>query len=251
MRDVDDMNRESRGGGTTTASRGRLTAVTFDSYRLWLDTLARVARSVGVEVVGRSTSSRETVALLRSERPSVFILGVERGDDSDAAAETLLQAARRIGGISTIVVSSEDDPEFIEHCLARGASAYVLKTIRPDDLSSIIRQVVDRSVYLFGAPKPFVQRKREDAELWNLTARELEVLMLVADSLTNSEVARRLWVSVPTVKFHLSRIYEKLGVPNRTGAVRWAQSHGLLETDVATAAPQRRGHAGPQSLSSG
>jgi DNA-binding NarL/FixJ family response regulator len=243
------MDRQAPGHGTTRTPNARPTAVTFDSYRLWLDMLARVSASVGVDVVGASTSARETIRLLEEQRPSIFLLGIERGDGSDAAAQTMLHAATRIGGISTIVVSTEDDPEFIEQCLARGASAYVLKTIRPDDLSATLRQAVDRCVYLFGAPKGPAQRKQADAELWNLTARELEVLTLVADSLTNSEVARRLWVSVPTVKFHLSRIYEKLGVPNRTGAVLWAQSHGLLEPDVTL--PGRAGRSGPQSLSSG
>jgi DNA-binding NarL/FixJ family response regulator len=230
--------------------RAGLTAVAFDRYRLWLDTLTHVARAAGVELVGRSTAVRETVALLERERPNVFILGLERGGESDGTAATLLQAAGRIGGISTIVVSSEDDPELIAHCLAGGAGAYVLKTIRPDDLSSTIRQAVDRCVYLFGAPKASLERKREDARLWTLTARELEVLTLVADGLTSSDVARRLWVSLPTVKFHLSRIYEKLGVTNRTAAVRWAQSHGLLEAEIPSGRA-RLGQVPPQSLSRG
>lgn len=244
------MHGERQGAESTMVPRARLAAVAFDRYRLWLDTLTNVSRSAGVELVGRSTGVRETIALLERERPNVFLLGLERGAESDGTAATLLQAAARVGGVSTIVVSSEDDPELIGHCLACGASAYVLKTIRPDDLASTIRQAVDRCVYLFGAPRASLERKREDARLWTLTARELEVLTLVADGLTSSDVARRLWVSLPTVKFHLSRIYEKLGVTNRTAAVRWAQSHGLLEAEVPGPLGLL-GQAPPQSLSRG
>ena len=58
-----------------------------------------------------------------------------------------------------------------------------------------------------------------------------EILGLLADGLTNAEVARQLWISEPTVKFHLSSVYEKLNVSNRTGAARWAQRHGLLSIE--------------------
>jgi DNA-binding NarL/FixJ family response regulator len=104
----------------------------------------------------------------------------------------------------------------------------VLKTIGPDDLCSALRQAVDRRVYLFAVPNvPGGAMPAED-EAPKLTRREREVLTLVADGWSNVEVARQLWISVATVKFHLSRTYEKLDVSNRTGAVRWAHQNGLL-----------------------
>ena len=88
-------------------------------------------------------------------------------------------------------------------------------------------------MFLFDRPRP-ESAIRQDADKDLLTPRELEVLCLVAEGLANAEVARCLWISVPTVKYHLSSIYEKLGVANRTGAARWAQRHGVLATaDVA------------------
>jgi DNA-binding NarL/FixJ family response regulator len=210
--------------------------VAFDEYPLWLETIARVAESVGVQIVGASTHIDETVEMLRAERPGLFILGLDRANGQREQADSLLEIVSEIGGVSTIVTSNDDDPEFIEHCLSSGATAYVLKTIRPDDLSSTIRQAVDRCVYLFGLPK-----RRPESDLDKLTQRELEVLLHVADGLSNAEVARRLWISVATVKFHLTKTYEKLGVTNRTGAVRWAQRHGLLTPDARPAPrPERR-----------
>ena len=203
-------------------------AVAVDGYRLWLETLVRIAESAGVQVVGTSTRFREGIELLEREQPDIFLLGLERGGVSHAEAGSLLLAASEASRAPTIVVSSDDDPCFIGHCLATGAVAYLLKTIQPDDLCSALGQVVDRCVYLFGAPAAPRDAMPEADELMKLTQRELEVLRLVAEGCSNAEVAKGLWISVATVKFHLSSTYEKLGVANRTGAVSWAHQHGLL-----------------------
>lgn len=218
---------------------GRLTAVAYDQYPLWLETIERVVEAAGVEVVGSSTEIDEAVAMLEVERPRLFLLGLEREAARRDEADVLFEAVSRVGGVSTIVVSSYDDPEFIDYCLQRGAT-YVLKTIRSEDLSSTIRQAVDRCVYLFGAPTA-----PSDSAQPKLTPRELEVLSLVAEGLSNAQIANRLWLSVATVKFHLAKTYEKLGVANRTGAVRWAQLNGLLFVESpAPRSSRRSGHSG-------
>ena len=202
-----------------------------DRYPLWLETVVRLADSAGVNVVGQTTQAEDAVAKIEERRPDLFILGLEWS--SPDIVDTLLQAGSRVEGMVTIVLSTNAEPEFVERCLAGGAHAYAVKTIQSADLSSTIRQAVDRSVFLFDRPRPeFAIRQDADENL--LTPRELEVLCLVAEGLANAEVARCLWISVPTVKYHLSSIYEKLGVANRTGAARWAQRHGVLATaDVA------------------
>jgi DNA-binding NarL/FixJ family response regulator len=117
----------------------------------------------------------------------------------------------------------------------------VLKTSSREDLVSTIRQVVDRSVYLFSRPRPTgAMATAPQHDPWpELTKRQIEILRLVADGLSNAQVGQQLWVSEPTVKLHLSRIYEKLQVSNRTGASRWAHLHGLL-ADKPSAADQAR-----------
>jgi DNA-binding NarL/FixJ family response regulator len=230
--------RRSPGTGDARA-QSRLSAVAYDQYPLWLETIARVVESAGVELVGSATRIDEAIAMLESERPSLFVVGLEREVARRDEADALFEAASRVAGVSTIVVSSDDNPEFIQYCLQRGAT-YVLKTIRPDDLSSTIRQAVDRCVYLFGAPAWPSGSAGE-----KLTPRELDVLALVAEGLSNAQVANRLWISVATVKFHLAKTYEKLGVANRTGAVRWAQRNGLLSVETPVVPLHRRSaHAG-------
>jgi DNA-binding NarL/FixJ family response regulator len=200
---------------------------------LWLDAVSGLAADAGIGVVGTTTKPAEAVELLEEHHPDLFVLGLEydAAGSGRAVARTLLAAAAAIGGVVTVVVSGDTDAGFVEECFLLGASAYALKTIGAADLSSILRQEIDRCVYLFNGPS---RARRSDppapekSEIARLTRREIDVLRVVAEGLSNAEVARALWISEPTVKFHLSRIYEKLGVSNRTGAAHWAARHDFL-----------------------
>ena len=212
-----------------------VSAVVVDDYSMWLETIVRVVEAAGVDVVEATTEQGAALAALERERPGIFILGLDRARSTPADAESLLETAARLQQVSTIVIADDDDPEVIDGYLSRGVSAYVLKSILAEDFAAAVRQAVDRCVYLFGRPSDADAAAGDD--LPHLTTRELEVLLLVAEGLSNAEVARRLWLSVATVKFHLARTYEKLGVANRTGAVRWAQLHGLLGSNAGHHSP--------------
>jgi DNA-binding NarL/FixJ family response regulator len=109
-----------------------------------------------------------------------------------------------------------------------------MKTAHPDDLRATVRQAFNHSIYL---PRRTARRTSVDAEIrdepHDLTRRELEILSLVAEGHSNAKLAKMLWVTEQTVKFHLSNIYRKIDVSNRTEASRWAQLHGLLSSDLA------------------
>ena len=102
-----------------------------------------------------------------------------------------------------------------------------------------IRQTFELSIYL-ARPAPVAPAEPAERALPpdapRLTRRELEILRLAADGHSNAQLARMLWVTEQTVKFHLSNIYRKLDVSNRTEASRWAQRHGLLESSPALTA---------------
>jgi NarL family two-component system response regulator LiaR len=112
----------------------------------------------------------------------------------------------------------------IRRVLEAGAAAYILETLSEEDVRCAIRQAFERTIYLFSAPR---RRPAEPRPEQTLTERELEILALVASGRSNSEVARLLWVSQATVKLHLSHVYGKLGVSNRTAAAAWAHAHGV------------------------
>jgi DNA-binding NarL/FixJ family response regulator len=219
---VDDVRLSESG------RRPRATAVILDQYSLWLDTVKRLTERAGIKVVAATTSPQAAKEALTARAPNVFILGFERRSMETSLVNELLDVAASVRGLTTLVVGNDDDPELVEHCLRSGAYAYVLKRVRPEDLSRAIRQAVNRSVYLFARPSR--NPGGGDVAAPRLTSRELEVLRLAAEGLPNAQVAKRLWISEPTVKYHLSRTYEKLGVSNRTGAARWAERHGLLDT---------------------
>ena len=117
--------------------------------------------------------------------------------------------------------------------LKRGASAFIVKSINPIDLPSALRQAVDGTVYsAIGLPDP----GESAARAAGLTERETAILAALARGLSNEAIGKELWVAEQTVKFHLSNIYRKLDVANRTEASRWAQLHGLLAEPMAATA---------------
>jgi len=114
------------------------------------------------------------------------------------------------------------------------AAAYVIKTPDPQDFAPPIRQSFQHSIYFAGASiGPVAPTPMPVDDTPGLTRRETEILKLVAEGHTNAQLAKMLWVTEQTVKFHLSNVYRKLDVANRTEASRWAQTHGLLPMAVA------------------
>ena len=211
------------------------TAVLVDQHPLWLDTVAQVVGRVNVEVVAKATSSSAALALVEELNPDLLITGIKMTDGEIDGLTLLRKARERDPELRAIVLSMYDDSQHIEAAFAAGAAAYVLKTAHPDDLTSAIRQAFDHSIYLAGARPVVTPAPVPIDDSPGLTRRELEILQLVAEGHSNAELARMLWVTEQTVKFHLSNIYRKLDVANRTEASRWAQLRGLLANAPAAA----------------
>jgi DNA-binding NarL/FixJ family response regulator len=129
-----------------------------------------------------------------------------------------------------VMLSASTSQELIETALRRGASAYIAKSVDPNDLPSLLRQVIEGTVFstavLAEAAEP------SGAKAAGLTDREVSILMALARGLSNDEIAKELWVTQQTVKFHLTNIYRKLGVKNRTEATRFAYQQGLVESPL-------------------
>jgi DNA-binding NarL/FixJ family response regulator len=187
----------------------------------------QLVAEVGIEVLGRTTDPDEALALIGEHRPDMLIAGADAANDQVAC---IAQAKQAHPELKTIVVSDDSDPEAIETAFAAGATIYCVKTAEHEDLASAIRQMFERSIYIADSGEYNSRRPNVAVEpvAHELTRRELEILRLVAEGHSNSQLARMLWVTEQTVKFHLSNIYRKLGVANRTEASRWAQLHGLL-----------------------
>ena len=213
-------------------SRAPMRVAIADDHRLMLDGIKRALETApDIEVVGEAMSGDEMLALLPTVQPDVVILDLRmpNGDGLD----TLSRIRQDHPGMKVIILSMFEDSEHIDQALQRGAHGYVVKSINPLDLPSTIRQVVEGAVHLRGvATATSPQDDPAPAKVTGLevlTERELSILKLVAEGLSNLDIANRLFVTEQTVKFHLSNIYRKLGVGNRTEATRYAYRNGLID----------------------
>jgi DNA-binding NarL/FixJ family response regulator len=215
-------------------SSKRHTAVLVDQHPLWLEAVQEVLTKIHVETVGKATGPDHALALVEERQPTVLVTGIKMPGGEMDGIDLIRTARERLPRLKTVVFSMYEGVDHVNAAFSAGAVAYVVKTAHPDDLASAIRQAFASSFYL---AMPKTQSSVEPLpELDNspgLTRRELEILQLVAEGLSNAELARKVWVTEQTVKFHLSNIYRKLSVSNRTEASRWAQLHGLLPTPSA------------------
>jgi DNA-binding NarL/FixJ family response regulator len=213
------------------------TAVLVDQHPLFLEVVEQHVTKLGFEIVGTFTTAVAASASLESLSPDLLVTGIEMPADQMDGIELVAEARLRVPDLRAIVLSVQDDKNLVDAAFDAGAQAYVLKTADPVDLTSAIRQAFLHSIYLShdrsrsGRARP----AGEAAAYRGLTRRELEILQLVAEGHSNAELARMLWVTEQTVKFHLSNVYRKLNVSNRTEASRWAQLNGVLPVRLSEA----------------
>jgi DNA-binding NarL/FixJ family response regulator len=211
-------------------ARGK-TAVVLDRHPLWLEAMADLLEGEGLEVVARVSDSDAAVAMVEQHRPDVLVAGVDFSESGAAGIDCIRRARETHPDVKPVVVGETDDASAINAAFEAGAAIYCVKTAEKDDLASAVRQAFRHSIFIATdrrakAPTPSLGETQDAVA--ELTRREVEILQLVAEGHSNSQLARMLWVTEQTVKFHLSNIYRKLNVANRTEASRWAQLHGLL-----------------------
>jgi DNA-binding NarL/FixJ family response regulator len=188
-------------------------------------------------LVGYADGRKTSVRTILGAQPDVVLI-----DDMDRAARAL-ELIREISAedshVSTIVLSVHLDTEWLDQVFGAGATGVISKAAHPLALATLVRETLDGHIFhRFSAP-PSVHRRLPSAispEDLPLTGRELEILQLVASGSTNGEVARKLWVTEQTVKFHLRNIYRKLDVANRTQASHFAYANGLVSMQGELAA---------------
>jgi DNA-binding NarL/FixJ family response regulator len=180
-----------------------------------------------VRIVGLATNGEEAVERCAAERPDVALLDLEMpGMDG-------VEATRRIRSISpetsVVAFTSFSDRERIVGALDAGAVGYLLKDVEPTELHAAILAAARGEAPLDPkAAAEILAERSAAAPASRLSGREREVLVLVAEGAANKQIARRLGISEKTVKGHLTKIFQSLGVGDRTQAALWAERHGLL-----------------------
>jgi DNA-binding NarL/FixJ family response regulator len=199
-----------------------------DDHRLMLDAIRTALEGEPeFEIVGEAQSGEAVLSLVERFRPDLVLLDLRMPGMSGFGV--LDELREHYPSVKIVVLSGVDEPRVIDDALRRGADAYVLKQVEPRDLAAAIRQATESTVF----HRPLGASQDAAAPATGLSPKELTILRGVAAGSSNKELARALWVSEQTVKFHLTNIYRKLGVANRTEAARYAHAHRLAdERDV-------------------
>lgn len=216
-----------------------LRAVILDEWALFRQGVASVLAALGIEVVAQASTTAETLLRLWSARPDMLVAG----NPADGRLhDVVMQARGAYPELRVLALLPVSEAAELRPVLASGADAVITRTAEPGELEEALRKMVagERVVatevlsVLMGLLSPGAGDRWEagagtaGGDAPPLTPKELEVLVLLTKDLTNREIARSLVVSEATVKSHLGRLYEKLGVPGRRDAVRRGIELGIL-----------------------
>ncbi|MEU4624070.1 response regulator transcription factor [Actinoplanes sp. NPDC023801] len=177
-------------------------------------------------VVGEASSGAEGFEQARALTPDIVLMDLRMpGGDGVEATGRILSA---VPGTRVMVLTTYESDRDILRAIEAGASGYLLKDASPAELADAVRAASRGETVLAPSVASTLVRQVRSPAPPALSARETEVLKLVAGGLTNAEIGRRLFISEATVKTHLLRVFNKLDVADRTAAVTTAMRHGLL-----------------------
>jgi DNA-binding NarL/FixJ family response regulator len=200
-----------------------------DDHELVRVALRAVLEEAGIEVVGEAAGGFDAIAMTDALRPDVLLLDMRMPDMN--GVEVCRHLSGEASDVRIIVLSSFADDEDVFGALSAGAASYIMKDIAPEALVAAVRNVASGQTVLDGGVAQRVldgPRPATETDDTTLSPREHEVLELMAQGLTNREIAAKLWISGPTVKTHVSHILAKLDQPDRTQAIVHAMSKGLV-----------------------
>ena len=188
-----------------------------------------------MEVVGEASDGAQAVDRVRTAKPDVVLMDIHMPVCNGIEATRLVKSEWPETKIIALTVSDEDEDLF--EAIKSGASGYLLKDLRPEELFDLVRGVLRGETPISPAVagkllSEFRRRPRKDPSEtagWDLTPRELEVLQLVTEGLSNAEISARLFIVEGTVKNHLHNILEKLHLENRLQAATYAMREGLVQ----------------------
>ncbi|MGE5485124.1 MAG: response regulator [Ignavibacteriales bacterium] len=211
---------------------------------LIVDDHALMRRGVGqvlelerdISLAGEASGGREAIEKTKTLEPDVVIMDISMPDMSGlAAASEIKRVCPRVG---IVILTIHDDEQYVYEAARAGVSAYVMKDVDPTELVKAVRAAAEGRTYVHPAIVPKLLKAcgrtpgGAEIQLQSLTKREIEILDLVSQGFSNKQMADRLFISEKTVKNHLSSIFGKIGVDDRTQAALFGLRHGLGEKAV-------------------
>lgn len=194
--------------------------------------------SEDIKVIGQATDGLEAIEMAEKLRPDVILMDVNMPNLN--GIEATKEIVKRLPGSNVLCLSIHDDEEYIAEMIRVGAKGYILKDSEPSSVvqavyrlvagetffpSNLMRKVMTRFHQLVNKnPTPSVKAE----EISHLTPRELEVLQCIVDGLSNKEISSILFISEKTVKNHITNLFRKINVSDRTQAAVYAVQNGLV-----------------------
>jgi DNA-binding NarL/FixJ family response regulator len=213
----------------------RIRIVLADDHQLVLEGLrSLIETEPDMEVLAAVKDGGSCLDAVKRHRPDVVVLDLEMGPMGGLQCLESLRTEHP--DVRVLVLTAYSDGETMRAALEGGASGFALKTEPPQQTVASIRQVYRGQLVFPAAARRWLLRAPHPAQPNQPTDREMEILALVSEGLTNAQIARRLRVSDNTVKFHLQNVYLKLGVRNRTEAAAYFLRH---RAGAAAARPRR------------
>jgi two-component system NarL family response regulator len=215
----------SAGSGGGTGSSGRsIRVIVADDHALMRGGVVAVLRDApGLTVVGEAADGAEAVALYTQHRPDVALVDLKM--PALDGAGVVEQVRARYPDARLVILTTYDADDDVERALRAGAKAYLLKDVDPQELVACVRAVHAGRSWVSPAIAAKLAERLTRVEL---TPREMGVLRELVTGKSNKEIAAALGIVEGTVKLHVTRLYEKLGVSNRTEALAVAVRRGLV-----------------------
>lgn len=192
---------------------------------------AMLGEDDGIQVVAEAAHGNEAVDVVarlvtEGNPPDLVLMDLQMGEGMDGVAATR-QLRQRCPGVPVLILTTYDTEADILAAVEAGASGYMLKDAAPEEIHRAVHAAAQGRTALAPAVAARLMGRMRD-ESASLSTREVELLELLTTGLSNQQIARQLFISVATVKTHLVHIYQKLGVDNRTAAVREASARGIV-----------------------
>ncbi|GAB6280513.1 MAG: response regulator transcription factor [Thermovirga sp.] len=183
-----------------------------------------IEKEKDLELVGEASDGQQAWELIEREKPDVALLDIRMPKENGVSLARKIKDSKL--SVIPVMLTSFDAQQYVIASLRAGARGYILKTVKPDELSRAIRVVARGGLYLDGEVAGSIEDEDEAFEA--LSAREREVLLYAAKGLSSKEIAAELIISERTVQTHLASIYDKLGARNKIEAMLLALKYGVV-----------------------
>lgn len=192
-----------------------------------------------IEVIGEAGNGQELLNLLEDQKPDVVLMDLNMPVMD--GIETTKAIKAKFPEIKIVILTMQDEDKFIVHLIDQGANGYLLKNSHPDEMVHAIRTVVEQEQYFNQMTSQVLlnslregRKKHQKPTFSNqleLTRREKEVLQLICEGLSNSEISEKLFISIRTVEGHRSNLLNKTDTRNSAGLVAYAMRHNLVNVE--------------------